>query len=130
MYTAVEAGLVQRICGDFGAALPGEGRSGEQTVVGVNKYRVPEVAECKRDALKPPPKRKIEAQLKRLKRFKAARGRDSVARALTELGRAAASRDANVFEAVVDGACAGLTHGEICAKLREVYGFGNPLIVA
>jgi hypothetical protein len=35
-----------------------------------------------------------------------------------------------VFEAVVEGACAGLTHGEICATLRTVYGFGEPLIVA
>jgi len=130
MYAAVEAGLVQRICGDSALAFQQKVDSGEQTIVGVNKYRVPEAAEPKRDALKPPPKRKVEAQLRRLKRFKAARGRDSVARALTELGRAAASRDANVFEAVVDGACAGLTHGEICAKLREVYGFGNPLIVA
>jgi methylmalonyl-CoA mutase N-terminal domain/subunit len=130
MYAAVEAGLVQRICGDSALAFQEKVDSGEQTVVGVNKYRVPQAAELKRDALKPPPKRKVEAQLKRLKRYKAARGRDSVARALTELGHAAASRDANVFEAVVDGACAGLTHGEICAKLREVYGFGNPLIVA
>ena len=80
--------------------------------------------------MRPPPKRKIEAQLKRLKRFKAERGQDSVARALTALGRAAASPEANGFEAVVDGACAGLTHGEICAKLRQVYGFGTPLIVA
>jgi methylmalonyl-CoA mutase N-terminal domain/subunit len=129
MYAAVETGLAQRICGDSALAFQEKVDSGEQTIVGVNKYRVPEAAEPKRDALKPPPRRKVEAQLKRLRRFKAARGRDSVARALNELGRAAASRDANVFEAVVDGACAGLTHGEICAKLREIYGFGNPLIV-
>jgi methylmalonyl-CoA mutase N-terminal domain/subunit len=34
-----------------------------------------------------------------------------------------------VFEKVVDAACAGVTHGEICAELRKVYGFGSPLIV-
>jgi len=130
MYAAVEAGLVQRICGDSALAFQEKVDSGAQTIVGVNKYRVPEAEVPERIALRPPPKRKIEAQLKRLKRFKAERGKDSVARALTALGRAAASPEANVFEAVVDGACAGLTHGEICAKLREVYGFGNPLIVA
>src|SRR5215510_1055402 len=112
MYAAVEAGLVQRICGESALAFQRQVDSGAQTIVGVNKYRVPEAAELKRDALKPPPRRKLEAQLKRLKRYKAARGRDSVARALRELARAAASRDANVFETVVDGACAGLTHGE------------------
>ena len=74
MYAAVEAGLVQRICSNSALAFQEKVDSGEQTIVGVNKYRVPEVAESKRDALKPPPKRKIEAQLKRLKRFKAARG--------------------------------------------------------
>jgi methylmalonyl-CoA mutase, N-terminal domain len=130
MYAAVETGLVQRMCGDSALAFQERVDSGEQTIVGVNKYRVPEAEQPERRALRPPPKRKVEAQLKRLQRFKAERGKDSVARALTALGRAAASPEANVFEAVVDGACAGLTHGEICAKLREVYGFGNPLIIA
>ena len=130
MYAAVEAGLVQRICGESALAFQRQVDSGAQTIVGVNKYRVPATEEPAREALRPPPRRKIEAQLKRLKRFKAERGKDGVERALTALGRAAASAEANVFEAVVDGACAGLTHGEICAKLREVYGFGNPLIVA
>jgi methylmalonyl-CoA mutase N-terminal domain/subunit len=130
MYAAVEEGLVQRICGDSALAFQEKVDSGAQTIVGVNKYRVPDTEEPAREALRPPPRRKIEAQLKRLQRFKAERGKDSVARALTALGRAAATREANVFEAVVAGACAGLTHGEICATLREVYGFGTPLIVA
>ena len=130
MYAAVEAGLVQRICGESALTFQEKVEAGAETVVGVNRYRVPNEDRLEREALKPPPRRKIEAQIKRLKRFKAARGRDSVARALAALGRAAASRDENVFEAVVEGACAGLTHGEICATLRKVYGFGEPLIVA
>jgi methylmalonyl-CoA mutase, N-terminal domain len=129
MYAAVEAGLVQRICGDSALTFQEKVEAGTETVVGVNRYRVPN-EDLEREALKPPPRRKIEAQIKRLQRFKAARGRDSVARALAALGRAAASRDENVFEAVVEGACAGLTHGEICATLRNVYGVGKPLIVA
>jgi len=130
MYQAVEAGLVQRICGDSALAFQTKVDAGSETVVGVNKYRLPEATVTERDALKPPSRRKIEAQLKRLQRFKAARGRDSVARALAALTDAAESTDANVFEAVVNAASAGLTHGEICAALRQVYGFGQPLIVA
>jgi methylmalonyl-CoA mutase N-terminal domain/subunit len=35
-----------------------------------------------------------------------------------------------VYEKVVEAAAAEATHGEICACLRKVYGFGQPLIVA
>jgi methylmalonyl-CoA mutase N-terminal domain/subunit len=52
-----------------------------------------------------------------------------VRHALDALARAAESADENVFEKVVDAACAEVTHGEICACLRKVYGFGEPLIV-
>ncbi len=130
MYAAVEAGLVQRICGDSALAFQQKVDAGVETIVGVNKYRVLDEQAFEREALKPPSRRKIEAQLKRLKRFKAERGRDSIARAAHALEGAAESREANVFEAVVEAACTGLTHGEICASLRKVYGFGNPLIVA
>jgi methylmalonyl-CoA mutase N-terminal domain/subunit len=130
MYAAVEAGLVQRICGHSALAFQEKLDAGSETIVGVNRYRLPDEVGLEREALRPPARRKIEAQLRRLKRFKAERGKDSVARALNALERSAHSHEANVFEAVVEAACAGLTHGEICASLRKVYGFGNPLIVA
>jgi methylmalonyl-CoA mutase N-terminal domain/subunit len=130
MYAAAEAGLPQRICGESALAFAEKVDSGAQTIVGVNKYRLPAHEEMKREALQPPPRRKIEAQLKRLKRFKAERSGAGVRRALTALTRAAESRNDNVFESIVDAARAEVTHGEICAALRKVYGFGRPLIVA
>jgi methylmalonyl-CoA mutase N-terminal domain/subunit len=33
----------------------------------------------------------------------------------------------NAFAAVVDGARAGLTHGELVAATRDAFGFGRPL---
>lgn len=129
MYAAVEAGLPQQICGDSALAFQEKVDRGEETIVGVNKYRVPEAEEMAREALKPPPRKKIEAQLKRIARFKAKRSSADVQRALDGLTRAAESKDENVYEKVVDAACAGVTHGEICATLRQVYGFGAPLIV-
>jgi methylmalonyl-CoA mutase N-terminal domain/subunit len=129
MYAAAEAGLPQRICGDSALAFARKVDAGEETVVGVNKYRLPPEEDIGRVALRPPPRKKMEAQLKRLARFKAARSGGNVERALDELARAAESKDRNVYAAVVDAACAGVTHGEICAALRKVYGFGNPLIV-
>ena len=129
MYAAVEAGIPQQICGDSALAFQEKVDAGTQTVVGVNKYRVPAEAEMEREALKPPSRRKIDAQLARLARFKARRNQGQVRRALDALARAAESKDQNVFEKVVDAACAGITHGEICASLRKVYGYGQPLIV-
>jgi methylmalonyl-CoA mutase N-terminal domain/subunit len=129
MYAAVEAGLPQQICGDSALAFQEKVDRGEETIVGINKYRVPAEEEMAREALKPPPKKKVEAQLKRLTRFKAKRSEADVRRALDALTRAAESKDENVYEKVVDAACAGVTHGEICAGLRKVYGFGAPLIV-
>jgi len=130
MYAAVEAGLPQQICGDSALAFQEKVDAGAQTIVGVNKYRLPAEAEMKREALRPPPRKVIDAQIKRLKHFKADRNRAEVRRAIDGLIRAAESKDENVYETAVEAACANVTHGEICAALRKVYGFGNPLIVA
>jgi methylmalonyl-CoA mutase N-terminal domain/subunit len=130
MYAAVEAGLPQQICGDSALVFAEKVDRGEETVVGVNKYRLPEEEEMKREALKPPPRKVMEAQIKRLKKFKASRDQAGVRAALDTLARAAESAGQNVYEKVVDAACAGVTHGEICARLRDVYGYGRPLIVA
>jgi methylmalonyl-CoA mutase, N-terminal domain len=130
MYAAVEQGLAQRICGESALAFQERVDAGQQTVVGVNKYRVPAEEEMQREALKPPPRKKIEAQLKRLKHFKAERSQAGARRAMDALTRAAESKDQNVYEKAVEAASADVTHGEICATLRKVYGFGQPLIVA
>jgi methylmalonyl-CoA mutase N-terminal domain/subunit len=129
MYAAVESGLVQAMCGDSALAFQEKVEAGLETIVGVNKYRAPADQDGIREALKPPPKKKIDAQLQRLKRFKVERSQQGVQRALEALARAADSSDQNVFEKVVEAACADVTHGEICACLRKVYGFGEPLIV-
>ena len=130
MYAAVEAGLPQQICGDSALAFAEKIDSGAQTVVGVNKYRLPAEEEMAREALKPPPRKKMEAQIKRLKQYKADRDQGRVRGALDALARAAESKTENVYERIVEATCAGITHGEVCAKLRQVYGFGQPLIVA
>ena len=130
MYAAVESGLAQRICGDSALAFQEKVEAGTQTVVGVNRYRVAAEEEMEREALKPPPRKKIDAQIKRLKRFKAERNQTEVRRALDGLAHAAESQDQNVFEKCVEAAEANVTHGEICACLRKAYGFGEPLIVA
>jgi methylmalonyl-CoA mutase N-terminal domain/subunit len=130
MYAAAAAGIVQRMCGASALSFQERLERGEETQVGVNKYRLPPGAERLPSALKPPPRRKIDAQVRRLTRCKAERDQGRVRRALDQLARVAASRDGNVFAASVEAALANATHGEICACLRKVYGFGEPLVVA
>lgn len=130
MYAAAEAGIPQQMLGDSALAFQEKVEAGAETIVGVNKYVVPDEEEARPQHLKPPSKKVIDAQVKRLKAFKAGRSQASVAKALDALTRAAESTDANVYEAVVEAACADITHGEICATLRKVYGYGRPLIVA
>jgi methylmalonyl-CoA mutase N-terminal domain/subunit len=72
----------------------------------------------------------MSEHLSRFTAFKSARSRSAVRSALSGLARAANSKEANVFAAVVDAAATGVTHGEIVACLRSELGFGNPLIAA
>ncbi len=129
MYRAVEQGLVQRMIGESALAFQEKVESGGETIVGVNKYRIDDADDTPREPLSRPPMEQIEAQLARLARFKADRSHQDTERGLDDLKRAAESTDQNVFEKVVDAAELGVTHGEICGCLRDVYGFGDPLIV-
>ena len=128
MYRAVEAGLVQSLIGDSAMRFQAGIENGEQTVVGVNKYRVDEDPQA-RAALERPSSESIESQLASLARFKRNRNNDAVRRALDELARAAASNKQNVYAAVVEAIVAGATHGEVVARLRLEMGDGQPLIV-
>ena len=128
MYRAVERGVVQTMIGESAMRFQANLDSGEQTLVGVNKYRLEEDSETRASLKRPPPKI-IEAQLEKLKTYKARRNSAPVHRALETLARAAASENDNVYAAVVEATIAGATHGEVVAALRREMGSGEPLIV-
>jgi len=127
MYAAVQSGYVQRRIGESARAYQARVESGEQTIVGVNKYAVEEDASA-RPALPKPDPALMQAHLDAFARWKAQRSQAEADRALAALARAAQGRD-NTFGAVVAAAIAGCTHGEICATLRRELGFGQPLVV-
>lgn len=128
MYRAVESGIVQSMIGESALRFQASVDSGEQTIVGVNKYRLEEDPEA-RASLKRPPPEKIEAQLEQLRSYKKARSSAHVRRALDDLARATESERDNVYAAVVEAALAGATHGEVVAALRREMGNGEPLIL-
>ncbi len=129
MYAAVEQGLVQRMIGESAAAFQAQVDSGAQKVVGVNAHVEDDDASGPQ-ALERPDPAKIEAQLQRLKAFKANRSQSAVRNALDALAAAANSPSDNVYHFVVEAADAGVTHGEIVACVRKELGFGHPLVVA
>ena len=129
MYEAVSSGLVQRMIGESALRFQERIDSGEQTVVGVNRYQR-EDDPGERAPLERPDPARMERQLETLARYRRERDHDAVERALDALAESTARTGANTFAGVVDAARAGATHGEICARLRETLGFGQPLVVA
>ena len=92
--------------------------SGEQVIVGVNKYTVPE--ERPLDILRIPMDLE-ERQIDRVRRFKQARDRAGVQAALERV-RAAAASDANLMPPLVQAVQVGCTVGEISDVYRAVFG--------
>jgi methylmalonyl-CoA mutase N-terminal domain/subunit len=129
MYAAVQSGFVQRMIGRSSLEFQERVERGEQTVVGVNKYVQKERAEDRAAPLERPDPAKIDAYLASLKGFRASRDRRRVDRALDDLAHAFESTDQNTYEKVVQAVEAGATHGEICSRVREAVGFGEPLVV-
>ncbi|WP_459546361.1 methylmalonyl-CoA mutase [Nocardia sp. X0981] len=98
--------------------------TGQQPVIGVNKYQVAEDHEV--EVLKVENSRVRAEQLEKLRRLRADRDQDAVDRALAELTRAAASSEGgmenNLLALAIDAARAKATVGEISDALEKVYG--------
>ncbi len=134
MYAAVDAGLPQTMIGESALAFQQRVDSGEQTIVGVNKYRVDEDPGAAPSPLARPDQKVIEGHIARFEAYKNDRSQAKLTAALDALARAAnaapGTPEQNLFGKVVEAAEAGATHGEICACLRRELGFGQPLVAA
>jgi ethylmalonyl-CoA mutase len=99
--------------------------SGEQTVVGQNRFAESEESPLTADAeggiLVVDPKVEAE-QIEAVRRWRAERDQVAVDAALAELARAAREPDENLMEPTIAAARAGATTGEWASTLREVFG--------
>jgi methylmalonyl-CoA mutase len=93
--------------------------SGEDVIVGVNKYQAPEEPELEVRDIDNSAVR--EAQIRRLERVRATRDAARVERELGRLRELAASGRGNLLEVAVEAARARATVGEISAALEQVY---------
>jgi methylmalonyl-CoA mutase, N-terminal domain len=93
-------------------------RSGQDIIVGVNKYVTDTVDDV--DILRVDPDSE-ERQLRRLKEFKEARDSAEVEAKLTAL-REVAAGDGNLLHPIKDALRAGASIGEVCGAMRDVFG--------
>jgi methylmalonyl-CoA mutase, N-terminal domain len=93
-------------------------RSGQDIVVGVNKYVTETVDDV--DILRVDPESE-QRQLERLAKFKAARDQAAVGKALEEL-RATANGHGNLLPPIREALRVGASIGEVCGAMREVFG--------
>ena len=128
MFKAVESGLVQSWIGQSALEFQKKIESGEQTVVGVNKY-VSDEDSATATPLERPSEKVIEQQLNRLKDYKTSRSESACTAAISQIQSAAQDPKQNIYAAIVEGVCKGLTHGEVVRLVRQELGFGQPLTI-
>src|SRR5689334_15354421 len=120
MTKAIETGWPKLRIEETAARRQARVDRGDDVVVGVNKYQLPEeppldLREVDNTAVR-------QAQVARLARVRAARDGARVTAALDALARAAESGEGNLLALAVDAARARATVGEISAALEKVWG--------
>ena len=118
MVKAIEAGYPQREIADAAYAYQQQVDRGEKTVVGVNRYQVPE--ERPPELLRVP--LEVETrQAERVRRVKRERDQAAARAALQRVREAAAGRQ-NLMPPLVDAVKALCTVGEVAEVYRDVFG--------
>jgi len=110
--------FIQREIEESAASYNERYRSGQDIVVGVNKFVTDEIDDVEILRVDPESERR---QLERLKRFKEARDGSAVEARLGEL-RQAAEGDDNLLYPIKDALRDGASIGEVCGAMREVFG--------
>ncbi len=110
--------FIQREIEESAASYQERYRTGQDIIVGVNKYVTDTVDDV--DILRVDPESE-RRQLERLARFKAARDQAAVDRRLADL-REVAGADGNLLYPIKDALRDGASIGEVCGAMREVFG--------
>jgi methylmalonyl-CoA mutase len=120
MTRAIQAGIPKLRIEEAAARTQARIDSGEQTVIGVNKYRPTKAEQIK--VLKVDNTAVRQAQIASLQELKAQRDQSRVSATLAALTEAARSGSGNLLELSIDAARAQATVGEMSAALEKVFG--------
>ncbi len=110
--------FIQREIEESAASYHERYRTGQDIIVGVNKYVTEEVDDVEILKIDPETERR---QVERLTAFKAARDQQAVESRLAEL-RKVASGDGNLLHPIRSALGDGASIGEVCGAMREVFG--------
>jgi methylmalonyl-CoA mutase len=119
MAKAIESGLPKQRIEECAASKQARIDAGQDTIVGVNKYKTEEKADF--DILEINNKEVRQKQIERLESMRAERDEDAVQKALQAIEEAASS-DGNLLELSVRAASLRASLGEISSALEKVYG--------
>ena len=118
MPKAISAGFVQKEIERSAYRKQKDMEQGRRTVVGVNKYTIPEEGKIKLLQVAP---EVVDAQVERLKKFRLGRDQAKLESSLLALDAAAAT-DQNMMPPIVEAVRAGATVGEVCAVFKKRFG--------
>jgi methylmalonyl-CoA mutase len=121
MTKAVESGMPKLRIEESAARRQARIDRGEEVIVGVNKYRVPEGTDDRPEILDIDNQKVRASQVARLEKIRASRDEAAVEKALEALRNGAAG-DANLLELSIDAARARATVGEITDAMESVFG--------
>lgn len=120
MAKAIETGLPKMKIEEAAARRQAQIDSGEETIIGVNRYRLEkeeaiDILDIDNSAVR-------QKQIERLNQLKASRDDQKVEEALMEITRAAETGERNLLEVAVQAARARATLGEISDAIEKVAG--------
>jgi methylmalonyl-CoA mutase N-terminal domain/subunit len=121
---AIEGGFQQREIQDAAYRVQRAIESGEQVVVGVNRYRDDEISTPPLHHIDPDGERR---QIERIRRVRAERSADAWSGAMDRL-EAVATGDGNLMPSILEAVRAYATVGEISDRLRVAWGEHRELI--
>lgn len=120
MAKAIEAGVPKMRIEEAAARKQARIDSGEEVIIGVNKYVVKE--DINLDILEIDNDKVREQQIARLKHIRATRNGEEVQQALQAITEACSNREQNLLELAVDAARKRATLGEISEAMEKVFG--------
>jgi methylmalonyl-CoA mutase len=120
MTKAIDTGLPKRLIEEAATRRQAAVDRGEEVIVGVNKYRLPEEADI--DTLEIDNRAVREGQVKRLEKTRALRNPEIWRDHIDRLKHVARTGKGNLLEAAVEAARARATVGEISDAMRESFG--------
>jgi methylmalonyl-CoA mutase, N-terminal domain len=121
---ATERGYIQDAIADSAYAWEQKLNNGERVVIGVNQYETDDEGQIQLHHID---EGAVKRQIERVQQYRASRDNDTVDEMLDRIERAAGA-DKNLLPVMKEALLAGATVGDICGRLRDLWGRYRPAV--